>query len=361
MNINFSALSIAPVHPRDKQRYRTLMEEHHYLGDCPKIGHTLWYVATYESQWVALITFAASAWKCGVRDRWIGWDFRTQYGRLHLIANNSRFLILPEWHYPNLASKILSLCHKRIANDWQEHFSYPLLLLETFVDPERFHGTIYRASNWINLGLTRGFRRRHQGYTGQSSSPKHMFVYPLVKKVAAQLSAPQLNPCYQKGKLNMTISARQMKTLPDFFGAIPDPRRAQGRRHTLKSILSIAAGATLCGMRGYKAMAGWAKDLGQKARARFECRYEKGRYEVPSEYVIRDTLIRIKPDDLDNAIAEWNKIYGPQDTCLAADGKVMCNAIDKEGKQTHIMSVVGHESANCYTQKKVGKIPKKKQ
>ena len=97
--------------------HRQLMAAHHYLGYLPKIGHTLWYVASYHEQWVALLSFSAAAWKCAVRDRWIGWDFHHQYDydRLKLIANNSRFLILPDWHCPNLGSKILSLCQRRLS------------------------------------------------------------------------------------------------------------------------------------------------------------------------------------------------------------------------------------------------------
>jgi hypothetical protein len=93
------------------------------------------------------------------RDAWVGWDFRHQYDRLHLIANNSRFLILPGYHVANLASRVLALSERRVATDWQERFGYPLLLLETFVDPQRFHGTIYRAANWRYVGDTRGYRR----------------------------------------------------------------------------------------------------------------------------------------------------------------------------------------------------------
>jgi hypothetical protein len=73
----------------------------------------------------------------------IGWDFRHQYDRLHLIANNSRCLILPEYHYPNLASRVLAVCERRLAADWRARSGYSLLLLETFVDPRYFHGTIY--------------------------------------------------------------------------------------------------------------------------------------------------------------------------------------------------------------------------
>ena len=150
----------------------------------------------------------------------------------------------------------------------------------------------------------------------------------------------------------MSLAANQMITLPDFFSDIPDPRRAQGRRHRLPTVLAISAGAVLCGMSGYKAIAGWAEDLGQKARARFGCRRVNGRYIVPSESIIRDVLIRVAPDALDAGLQKWHAIYGNQDRSLAVDGKTMCNAIDDEGNQTHIMSVVGHETAACYTQKK---------
>jgi hypothetical protein len=83
------------------------MQAHHYLGALPKIGETLWYVATWREAWVALLSFSAAAWKCAARDRWIGWPFRHQYARLPLLANNSRFLILPTWHRPNVASRTL--------------------------------------------------------------------------------------------------------------------------------------------------------------------------------------------------------------------------------------------------------------
>ncbi|MDA3902996.1 MAG: transposase family protein [Desulfuromusa sp.] len=117
-------------------------------------------------------------------------------------------------------------------------------------------------------------------------------------------------------------------------------------------MLAIAAGATLCGMRGYKAISDWAKNLGPKARERFRCRYEKGVFIVPSESIIRNILIRVEPDHLDQALQQWNDRYSGSDESLAIDGKTMCNAIDKQGHQTHIMSVIGHQSNICHTQKK---------
>lgn len=353
MKIHLEHLSVRPVTKAEESRYRELMQQHHYLGDMAKIGHTLWYVATYGEEWVALLSFSAAAWKCSARDRWIGWSYRHQYSRLNFIANNSRFLILPDWHCPNLGSKVLSLSQRRITADWQTHFGKTLLLLETFVDPSRFHGTVYRAANWHCVGQTQGYRRTSDGYSADEQSPKLVFVRPLQSDAQALLARPLLDTRYQPQSPKMMLTAEQMNSLPDFFKDISDPRRAQGRIHPLPTVLAIATAAVLCGMRGYKAMAGWAHDLGPKARERFRCRRKKGGgYRVPSESIIRDILIRVDPVELDAALQKWNAVFGEEDQSLAIDGKTMCNAIDEQGQQAHIMSVIGHESAQCYTQKK---------
>ena len=357
MRIDLKQIAVRPVSASEEPRYRELMQQHHYLGDLAKIGHTLWYVATYAQEWIALLTFSASALKCAARDRWIGWDYRHQYGRLKLIANNSRFLILPDWHRPNLGSKVLALCERRIGGDWLAHFDQPLLLLETFVDTARYHGTLYRAANWSCLGQTQGSRRIQGGYSARDGSPKLVFVRPLRGDAQSQLSRPILNVSYRQEAPKIMLAIEHMSALPAYFKDIPDPRRTQGRRHPLPVVLAIAAGATLCGMAGYKAIAGWAQDLGTKARERFGCRIENRQRLVPSESVIRDVLIRVDPDALDRALQRWNVDYGQTDDTLAIDGKTMCNAIDADGRQTHIMSVVGHATAQCYTQKKSAPCP----
>ena len=245
------------------------MQQHHYLGALPKISETLWYVATLSDQWLALLCFSAAALKCSVRDRWIGWDFRHQYDRLKLLTNNSRFLILPDWHLPNLASRILSLCQKRLCADWQQAFGHRLLLLETFVDPQRFAGTIYKAANWNYVGDTKGFRRTRHGYSATADSPKMVFVKPLRHDAQTRLSEPILKPIYCIGDCKLMLKAQQMQSLPQFFADIPDPRRGQGRRHRLSTVLAIASGATLCGMRGYQAIADWAQSVEPKGTAAF--------------------------------------------------------------------------------------------
>jgi hypothetical protein len=333
------------------------MQQHHYLGALPKISETLWYVATWREEWVALLSFSAAALKCAVRDRWIGWNFRQRYNRLKLIVNNSRFLILPAWHVFNLGSRVLSLCQRRLASDWQATFGHGVVLLETFVDPQRFRGTVYRAANWVYVGNTRGFRRTRRGYTATPQSPKMVFVQPLQANARELLCGATLPPPYRQGESKMMLAAAQMQSLPSFFSAIPDPRRAQGRRHRLSTVLAIAAGAVLCGMRGYRAIADWAQSLGQKSRERFGCRRQGGRYVVPSESILRNVLIRVAPAHLDGALRRWNEAYAGEDESLAIDGKTLCNALDEEGRQTHVMSVVGHQSKICYTQKKLAPCP----
>jgi hypothetical protein len=127
-------IEVRPAEREERPRFSQLMQEHHYLGALRPIGETLWYVATYHAQWVALLCFSAAALKIAARDQWIGWSYRQQYARLPLLANNTRFCVLPMWRRPNLGSRVLALCERRISQDWSAAFGHSVLLLETFVD-----------------------------------------------------------------------------------------------------------------------------------------------------------------------------------------------------------------------------------
>ncbi len=192
------------------------------------------------------------------------------------------------------------------------------------------------------MGDTRGYRRTRAGYSGAPTAVKRVFVRPLHGHAQARLSRPILDPQYRHGAPKIMLSADQMVSLSACFADIPDPRRGQGRRHPLPTVLAIAAGATLCGMRGYKAISLWAQDLSQQARARFRCRYRERRYRVPSRTVMREVLTRVDPQALSDAVQRWNLQY--------ADDEAL--AIDDDGRQTHILGVVGHQSQTGYTPKK---------
>ena len=131
----------------------------------------------------------------------------------------------------------------------------------------------------------------------------------------------------------MKLTANQMTSLYEFFTHIDDPRRAQGRKHRLATVLALSAAAVLCGMRGYTDISLWVQSLSEKARSRFRCRWRNGNYHVPSLTVIRNVLISVDPEQLERAIHDWNVQFGTVDKSLAIDGKTMCNAIDASDRK----------------------------
>ena len=345
-----SEVAVDIVAAQDEVRFRGLMRAHHYLGAVPGMGETVRYVAHHQGRWLALAVFSAPALKCGARDRWIGWDYGVQFARLHLLTNNSRFLILPGGPR-NLGSRVLSLCTRRLVRDWPARFGHELLLAETFVDPALFRGTVYRAANWVEVGRTRGFARNGHGYS-EHARPKLVFVHPLCRRARTRLGAAHLDPRLRHGVPKMTLTAAQMRSLPEFFHAIDDPRRRQGRRHALPTVLALAAAATLCGMRGYKAISEWVDDLSPRALERFRVRRRDGHYRVPSLSAMRSLLIRVDPAQLDAALRAWHHTHGSGDSALAIDGKTLRGAIDEQGYQTHVLGIVGHDSKAPWGQKK---------
>jgi hypothetical protein len=305
----------------ERARFAQLMQENHYLGALRPIGETLWYVATYHAQWVALLSFSAAALKVAARDQWIGWSHRQQYARLPLLANNTRFCVLPMWRRPNLASRTLALCERRIAQDWSAAFGHSVLLLETFVDG-RHHGTVYRAANWILAGETRGFRRVVGGYSATTHEPKKIFVRPLHPGARARLCQAGFEP-NMEGKKRM-LKVEQLRELPGLFREVPDPRGVTGRQHPLETVLAVAAGAYLCGARTYIDMGKWAERLAQTTRRDLRCRYERGNYRAPSEPIIRTVLKRVDRQELESALQSWNARIGSTDESLILHAQALC-------------------------------------
>lgn len=307
----------------EEARFQQLMQAHHYLGSLRKIGETLWYVASYRGEWVALLIFAAAALKIAARDRWIGWSYRQQYARLRLLANNARFCVLPAWRVKNLASRTLALCERRLSRDWNEAFGHPIVLLETFVDSQH-RGTLYRAANWTYVGQTRGFRRIPGGYGPQAQAPKKIFVRSLHPKAVARLCQASFEAT-QEGAKRM-LKAEHLRALPPVFRDIPDPRRAAGRVHPLEVVLAIAAGAYLCGARGHKAMGAWAEQLTQSARAGLRCRCERNHYRVPSATLIREVVSRVDSQHLERSLQNWNAQFAGSDASLTLHAKALLSA-----------------------------------
>lgn len=166
--------------------WNEFIDRYHYLGFRPLPGAQLRYFIKVECEIIALLGFGAAAWKVSPRDKWIGWQPDQREKNLHLVINNARFLILPWVSRKNLASKILSQISKRIPDDWQKRYNYRPVLLETFVEVGRFYGTIYKASNWTNVGVTQG-RGKLDRYHRAKVPTKSIWLYPLSKTFRREL------------------------------------------------------------------------------------------------------------------------------------------------------------------------------
>jgi hypothetical protein len=161
----------------------------HYLGFGGAVGENLQYVIRQgQNQPLACLVFGAAAWKCQARDRFIGWTAEQRPKNLARVANNTRFLILPWAKVPDLGSWILGQVAGRIAADWQAKYGHRVVLLETFVERERFRGTVYRAANWESVGVTAG-RTRQDRHTCLHVSVKDIYLYPLQRRFREALCA----------------------------------------------------------------------------------------------------------------------------------------------------------------------------
>lgn len=180
-SVDLSQLNIDPVgNKRDSLLWNAYIEHHHYLGHQLLPGAQLRYFVRAAGEVVAALGFGASAWKVKSRDERIGWTSEQRRRNLHLVVNNARFLILPWIQCRNLASRVLALVSRRLANDWHARYAYRPVLLETFVEKPRFTGTCYRAANWQYLGDTQG-RGKLDTFHRHSEPIKSVWIYPLVR------------------------------------------------------------------------------------------------------------------------------------------------------------------------------------
>lgn len=170
-------------------RFAAALAEFHYLGYRGTVGENLQFAVTdRDGRLLACLLFGSAAWKCKPRDGFIGWNPEQRQRNLHLITNNTRFLILPYVKVPHLASWILGRVLRRLSADWQQKYGHPIVLVETFVEQQRFVGTSYRASNWIQLGSTTGRSRQDRARTLQVPV-KDVYIYPLDQRFRTELSS----------------------------------------------------------------------------------------------------------------------------------------------------------------------------
>jgi GNAT superfamily N-acetyltransferase len=354
--VPLDGIIVRPVRHEERGRWRQLMQTHHYLGLRSIVGQSLWYVALFQEQWVALLGWGAAALKCAPRDTWIGWSSALRFRRLHLLANNARFLVLPEWRRRNVASRVLALNCKRLSQDWERYHGHPILLGETFVDPARFRGTCYLAAGWLPLGQTLGFAKRGRGYVAHGQ-PKLVLVRPLCREARQRLLASFLPPSPSSRKENpfmLDVNRLPLEGeggLIELLRTVVDPRKPQGVRHPVVTVVAIAVCAALSGARGFTAIAEWAKDLSRDTLRRLG----SWRWTAPSEPTIRRVLQKLDADALDAKIGPWLLQHCHLDgAAVSVDGKTLRRAHDANQKPPHLLSAILHQEGIVVAQREVG-------
>lgn len=344
-------VTVRLLHEHERAAFDQCLQQQHPLESSLLVGQALRYVAEVEGRWVALLTFSAPALHLKGREQWIGWSPRQRARRLGFVVNNSRFLVLTQrQRYPNLASRVLGLCLRRLSADWQARYGHPVLVVESFVDESQYRGTAYRATGFEAVGPTEGFKRASRDFYQAHGQPKQLYLRELRPgarrllrqgrwpEELAQYEADVAGPC--------PFRAPALKSLLERLAALPDGRRGHGLRHRQRFVLACAVVSTLMGACGYRAFENTAKKLTQRQlRALGASRDEKtGRYLPPSDSTFLRVLNRMEAGAVAGLIGEW---LAEQEigvlTQLAVDGKVLRGSGRPDGQPLQLLSVVTHQ------------------
>lgn len=352
-------VTVRLITPEEKPRWDELITQRHYLGNAHLVGRQLRYIAELDGDWVALIGWNVAAYHLKGREEWAGWSITQRLKRRKFIVQNSRYLLLVDrGRYPNLASRVLSLCCRRLSQDWEDAFGHPVLAVESFVDPERFTGACYRASGWEILGRTKGCRRHHRDFYQEDGHPKELWIRALHPKARRWLKAETMPPAFaahEDPELYCLYTAKEFRSLWERLNQLVDRRRRKGRLHGLASTLTICALATLCGARGTRAVADFAGYLNQTQLRLLRCYYDKKtqRYQPPSEPTIRRVLKQVPATEFDQAITAWMAERDDTMDRVAVDGKTVKKAKAPDGRPLHLVATVTHKTARLVAQRPV--------
>ena len=326
-------LQVRLVLPCERARWNKLVGQHHYLKNSRLVGEQLRYVVTdAKGTWLALIGWSAAAMHLKARDQSIEWSERQREGRLPLLAQNSRFVILaPRQQFPNLASRALSLNLKCLSQDWQAHYHHPIVLVESFVDRQYFQATAYKASGWQSLGYSSGFKRVAQDFYQRHDRPKELWVKELDPRAWRWLRAKQL-PLHLARHEKSTppacgVKTQQMPSLFERFDQVAEWRQRIGKRHGLPTVLAITALACLSGVgQGYRAVSRFSKRLTKLQRRALRCwiHPDTAKSQVPSEAVFQRVLQKVPRHQIEAIALAWqNDLLGPVPAtdAVVIDGK----------------------------------------
>jgi hypothetical protein len=326
-------LQVELVAPGQKDRWNRLVRKHHYLKSADLVGEQLRYVVTdAKGRWLALLGWSAAALHLKARDQSIEWSEQQRERRLHLLAQNSRFVILADrQQLPNLASRAMSLCLRRLSRDWLKLYRHPIVMVESFVDRQRFRATAYKASGWQALGYSSGFKRVAEDFYERHDRPKELWVKPLDRRAWQWLRARQLpEPLagYEKQTPpECVVRTQSMRSLFERFDEVPDWRQPIGKRHRLSTVMAIVALACLSGAgQGYRAVSRFAKRLTKLQRRALKCwiHPDTAKSRVPSESVFQRALEKVPRLQIEQIAVQWHHdVLGrpPASEAVVIDGK----------------------------------------
>jgi len=333
----------------ERPAFDRLLETQHYLASAQLAGQTLRYVAELDGQWVALLTFSAAAFHLKLREHWIRWTPRQCARRLLFVVNNSRFLVLPERaRFPNLASRVLGLCLRRLSADWQAQWEHPVLVVESFVDESRYRGTCYRACGFEAVGPTEGFARASRDFYQEHGQPKQLYLRELRPGARNLLRRGRLPRALAEHEDRITgpcpLRAGQLGSLLERFRELHDGRRGHGLRHRQPYVLACAATATLMGSCGYQAFEDTCQKFTQRQLKALGCQADDhGRYAAPSDTTFFRVLNRLDPAAFAAAVGVWFCEQDPTVLArLAVDGKVLRGSGRTDGQPLQLLSAVSH-------------------
>ena len=321
------------INSEDATRCDEVILEHHYLKDATLVGEHLRYAAVYKGQWLGVATWSAAALHLKARDEFIGWTAEQCRCRRSLVANNSRLLVLPECHFPNLISRFMKLMLARISQDWLERWQHPLALVETFVDPRFYQGTAYKVSGWSHLGRTAGWKRDAADFYLKHDCPKQIWVRELERKACVKLRAQTLPPQWAKAESSLIPRCRakalQIRSLMEaLLVEVPEFRRAQALAYPIAGVIALIVMALVTGVRkGPDDLAQYADTLsqGQLRALRFRTDRQTGLIRCPKKTVFHKVLASVDAAALERALLVWqNQLLGPvQNKIVLVDGKKM--------------------------------------
>jgi hypothetical protein len=323
-------LQVRLLGPKELARCNRYLDKHHYLKRIRPVGERLYYVATdAQGQWLALLVFSSAAEHLKHRDRWIGWTLEQRQRRLRLVVNNSRFLILPQGTLPNLGSKVLRMVLDRLSDDWQNRYGHPVLIVETFVDPEQFCGTVYSVQGWEELGTTDGWGRHARDYYVKHNKPKRLFVREVCKNARRSLQAEHLKPdlaaVEQRTIPRCSQKVREIRAFTEHFKSVPE-FRDRIESYPLWSLLTLVLLAMVCGApRGQKDLAKFARRLTRPQRRALGIRRNpQGKYPAPCQSTFCRLFQRVdgaKVNETLQAIQEQIRGKPPAHELIVLDGK----------------------------------------